>query len=765
MHVVTSYTLDAPTVGDWKLPPIGKPISNIGIYILDDHERPVPVGVWGEIYIGGASGFVGYINRVGLTAEKLSVGPVICGDNDMGGLYRTGDIGRWLEDGNIEFRSRKDFQVKIRGFRVEPGEIEIKILSMENVRECAVVAREDAFHQKHLVAYVVKGDIEVEELNRILSDDLPRYMIPRVVVVESLPRLPNKKVDRSRLPGVDLESAVGAAGGYAAPCTSIQEKLVEIWAKVLGVEQDHIGIDHSFFEIGGHSLKATIMISLIHKELEVKVPLTQVFKTPSIRELSRFIADAAGDKYASIEPVEEKEYYPLSPAQRRMYFVQQLNIESSFYNMPQFFELEGELEWKKMEESFIISIRRHESLRTSFVRIEGQPMQKVHQPHEVEFKIEYYAAETGKQGAGRMEFADRLINNFVRPFDLSRVPLFRVGLIKVENGRHILMKDMHHIIGDGSSIGTSTKEFMSLYKGEELPLLRLQYKDFSEWQNKAKEGEGIRKQEEYWLKVFAGEIPVLKMPTDYPRPAKWQFVGDWISFDLGTGSTKALKYLALQEGATLYMILLAIYNILIAKLSGQEDIVVGSAAAGRRHADLEPLFGIFLNMLAMRNYPRGEKTFIEFLREVIDTTVAAYANQDYQFENLIERVIVNRDVSRHPLFDVMFGLQNMDFPEIEVPGLKSRPYMYKNRTARVDMTMLGAESGENLIFAVEYNTTLFKEETIERFVEYYQRIAASVIENPGKKIKEIEIITEEENTRILSNKGDDESAIRMDFDI
>jgi non-ribosomal peptide synthetase component F len=327
------------------------------------------------------------------------------------------------------------------------------------------------------------------------------------------------------------------------------------------------------------------------------------------------------------------------------------------------------------------------------------------------------------------------------------------------------MLDMHHIISDGISAGIAMKDFMAFFGRKELPELTLQYKDFSEWQNNNRKAGEIKQQENYWLKVFEGEIPVLKLPGDYPRPQHRSFEGASVRFSIGEKEATALKEIMLEERTTLHILLLAIYNLLLAKISGQEDIVVGMAAAGRRHEDLQGIIGMFLNMLAIRNHPKPNKTFKEFLREVKARALEAYDNQDYQFEDLVGKVVVNRAVDRHPLFDTAFGLQNMELPEIKIPGLKLKPYRYEKRRSKVDLLLIAVEAGGNIDFVMEYNTQLFKVETIERFILYFKRLVASILENPHQPLKNMHITSEEEVHEIMMIKSEAQQAIQIDFDI
>jgi acyl carrier protein len=616
------------------------PIENVKIYILDNYLKPVPTNVIGEIYIGGAALARGYLNNPELAAQKFVISHlslVISSSkkhskaaNDR--LYQTGDLAKPLPDGNIEFLGRRDQQVKIRGYRIELGEIENRLLNNSQVKEAVVVAREEADGDRYLCAYIVPafpgpastrgstGAFESSGLRKFLSEELPAYMVPSyIAALDEIPLTPNGKVDRKALPGPVPE----AAADYAAPGNALEEKLVEIWLDVLGLSRDAwhdsqgnhliIGINDNFFELGGHSLKATILVSKIHKELNVKVPLAEVFKHQTIRGLSKYIGDMGEDKYASIEPVEKKEYFALSSAQKRLYFLQQTDLNSTGYNMPFTFPLGENIEKNKLESTLKQLIARHENLRTSFTVVDGEPTQRVHD--EVEFKLEYFNHEThekhergdqSKVFGGPGTFFQKgswppeaIIKNFIRPFDLTRAPLMRSGLIKLPEGLHIWMVDMHHIISDGTSHMILSEDFLAFYNGTELEPLRLHYKDFSQWQNRSVESCGIKDQESYWLELFSGEIPRLELPADNKRPEVFTFAGDVYSFRLDREDALKFKALGSRNGATLYMNILAVVNTLFYKYSGQKDIIIGTGIAGRPHADLQHIIGMFVNTLGI----------------------------------------------------------------------------------------------------------------------------------------------------------------------
>ncbi|MCP4216226.1 MAG: hypothetical protein GY765_16380 [bacterium] len=610
-------------------------------------------------------------------------------------LYRTGDLARMLPDGNILFVGRVDFQVKIRGFRVEPGEIENRLLEHEAVTEAVVIDRTKD-NDRFLCAYIVPNasfnhppETEIEDLLRDhISAALPAYMVPaHIITIEQIPLTPNGKVDRKALP----EPGVEAGNNFVAPATETEKLLQNIWAEVLGLDKESIGAQSDFFRIGGHSLKAAILTGAIHKETDVKIPLMEIFKSPTIKGLAKYIDSAGKQIFETIPVAEKKEYYPLSSAQKRLYLLYRMAPGAVNYNMPQLIPLgaasqadgtpsqaegtpsqadgtashvgesvshENETQSNRenspavenLENIFKTLIARHESLRTSFHMNQGQPAQQIHET--VEFKIEDLAAPNAGQQSGQNSPTGHIQP---RPFDLTKPPLLRVALDATAS---LLFIDMHHIITDGTSQEILTKEFGTLANGGSLPPLKLQYKDFSQWQSSSSRQEVIKRQEEYRLNQLAGELPVLNLPLDFPRPTVQSFDGGNVGFHLSPAENAQLNQLCLDLDITLFMMLLGIVNVFLARLSGQEDIIVGSTVAGRPHADLQDIIGMFVNTLALRNTPQGAKPFNHLLQEIKTSTLTAFENQDYPFEDIVDRVQVSRDTARNPVFDIMLSLQN-----------------------------------------------------------------------------------------------------------
>jgi len=722
--------------------PIGRPISNSTAYIVDKNSQPVPVGVRGELWVGGDGVARGYLNNPQSTREQFINNPF-----GRGRVYRTGDLVEWQSSGDISFFGRKDQQVKIRGYRIETGEIETRLLQYENISKAVVAVRKDENQEKYLCAYIVPSQLENHgtlnpvELREFLADKLPDYMIPAYFVsIEKIPLTTNGKVDWKALPDPRLK----ISGEYTPPADEIEKKLAELWSETLGIEKKMIGREADFFELGGHSLKATTLISKIHKAFEVNIPLLEIFTNPTLKELSSSIKTREKESFVSIEKTEEKEYYPMSSAQRRFYLLQQVDLESPTYNTPLVVELEGNLADDKLEDTFNRLIRRHESFRTSFVIVNDQPVQKI--DRETNFQVNCYETDEAH--------ANQLIETLMKSFSLDRAPLLRVGLIKIEKQRSILAVNMHHIISDGTTMGILMKEFMALYHGEPLPPVHLQYKDFSEWQTRMITSGRLKQQETFWLKELAGEPPVLELPLDYERSGVQGFAGKTLGFWLGEEETAGLKILAANEEATLYMVLLAILNVLLAKLCGQEDIIIGAGLAGRRHADLQQVTGVFINTLAMRSFPAHHLAFRSFLKDLRKRVLNAFENQDYPFDDLVARLKLTTPKGRAPLFDIMFDVQNMDIPKFEADGITLKPRGYETKLARFDMTILATEMRKDVYFTIEYSTGLYKQETIDYFIGYFKQIVSVVIENPGKNINQIEILPGKEKQRILNRFND-----------
>jgi tyrocidine synthetase-3 len=718
---------------DINLNNIGRPLPTMTTYIMDKNSRLLPIGITGELCVGGHGVGRGYLNNPELTKEKFIENPYKPGER----IYKSGDLARWLPDGNIEYLGRMDHQVKVRGFRIELGEIENKLLKDERIKEAVVLTREDQDGNKDLVAYIVTTDeLDISAIKAQLSSMLPDYMIPSFFVkVESIPLTSNGKVDRKKL--LSIENTEHIHKEHELPGNNIENKLVEIWKDILDVKE--VGVKDNFFKLGGHSLKAATLISRIHKEFSVDMPLRAVFTNGNIKSIAEYIMDAESIMYSSIEKASEREYYPSSSAQKRLFILNKLEGDNVTYNMPIAMLAEGKLDKGRFERAFKTLIQRHESLRTSFELVDQEPIQRIVKG--IEFNIDYIKLQK--------ESVESKISDFIRPFDLGKAPLLRVGLIELEEDRNIILIDMHHIISDGESISIFLNELVNLYEGTLVPELKIQYKDFSEWQNRLLKTERVKEQEKYWLDKFAEEIPVLNMPLDYQRPPVQSFRGDRVSFGIDKKLSEGLHLIASETGSTLYMVLLAGFNILLSKYSGQEDIVIGTPIAGRSHSDLGNVIGMFVNMLAMRNYPRGDKTFKEFLSEVKENALEAYENQDYQFEELVHKLEAKRDLGRNPLFDNMFVMQDNTLKEVYINGLRISPFNINYNISKYDISLYALESTNCLDLIIEYNVNLFRRDTIIRFFNHFVNVLNQITWDTDKKISNIDLLSQTEKNQIL----------------
>ncbi len=745
------------SVGEYQTSiPYGKPIANNYFYILDEGLNPVSEGVAGELYIGGVGVARGYINDKKKTETSFIKNKFIRSGNEL--MYKTGDLGRMLPDGNIEFLGRIDHQVKIRGFRVELGEIENAILKHEFVKDAVVIDRVDSTGNKQLCAYFVSiVDTEIPDIREFLLKKLPDYMVPAYFVrLDSIPLTTNGKIDRKALP--EPESGFHLERSYAAPENDVQSKLVMIWQEVLGLDGGSIGINDNFFEIGGHSLSATTLVSKIHKAYDVMIPLKEVFIRQTVKSLAEYIDKAEKSNiYKSIEPVETQDFYQLSSAQKRLFILDRLEGCSTTYNMPSITLVEGTIDREHFGNIARQLVKRHDAFRTAIVVVNGKPVQKIFE--NVDFKLEYLEADGTSIGDSVN------VKRFIQPFKLDEPPLLRIKLLKLGEGKHMMFIDMHHIISDGTSIGILIKEFTDLYRGDELPPLRIQYRDFAYWQNKLSESEYMKKSEEYWLNLLSGKIPVMDLPTDYERPLVKSYDGDRVYFRINNERTKDLKAIASETNTTLFMVLLSAFNILMHKYTAQTDILIGVGIAGRPHADLENIIGMFVNMLVMRNHPMEEKTFIEFLSEVRENSLKAFENQDYQFEELVDKLKLERDPGRNPIVDVVFTLQNMDIPNVEINGLKFMPYESDTYKSKFDLTLFATEMEDGIQFVVEYSTDLFSKTTIENLSQHLIKIINILVSDRNIKLRDIEILDKNRMERISEAiiKQRQEVAADIDF--
>ncbi|OKP97904.1 non-ribosomal peptide synthetase [Paenibacillus sp. P46E] len=713
---------------------IGRPITNTKVYIVDPANQIVPIGATGEICISGMGLAKGYLYNETLTEEKFVNNPFLQGAK----MYKTGDLGRWRPDGSIEYFGRLDNQIKIRGFRIEIGEIEQQLLKQQVIKEAVVVDRIDQREEKYLCAYVTADtELEVSQVRDDLAKVLPSYMLPGYIIqIEQLPLTPNGKIDRKQLPEPDLNRMRGA---YEAPRSEVEEQLAAIWGNVLGMEG--ISIHDDFFDLGGHSLTAALTVSQVRKVLGVDIKVRELFEHSTIQRLGSLISSLERQEYASITQAASQPYYTASSAEKRMYALWEMDKQSIVYNVPVVLEFQEALEDARVEAVLNEIVQRHEALRTHFEVVNGEVVQYIHESWKLDFTGE--ALHEGE--------VEEAIRTFVTPFDLSEAPLLRSRLLRCGAAKSILLLDVHHIVMDGISIGVFIREFQALYEGAVLEAPVLQYKDYSEWQNSRNGQEVMNREEDYWLERLSGELPLLNLHTDEERPRVKQFEGDRIHFEAGAELTAALQRVARETGTTIYMVLLAIYNVMLWKYTGQEDIIVGTVESGRSHSELQETMGMFVNTVALRNYPAGSRTFREFLEEVKRHTLADFEHTHYQFEKVIQKLNLKSDTSRNPLFDVMFVLENLDY------GLKTNVEQAKIKLiepmadiAKFDLTLTAKEANDNLDFSLEYCSRLFSKATVMRMGEHYTRLLAEVAATPDKELGGLDMITDQEKQMLLN---------------
>ncbi|MCP4150042.1 MAG: SDR family oxidoreductase, partial [bacterium] len=543
------------------------------------------------------------------------------------------------------------------------------------------------------------------------------------------------------------------SGSYMPPRNKNEKILVNIWQNFFGINE--VGIRDDFFELGGDSLQAVNILNRVHKEVNLKLSLHDFFDKPTIEKVAASMPEIDETEitpYSTIEKAEVKKYYPLSKVQKRLYAIQQMDLDNIAYNESIVMRLEGAPEIDRIEKAFIKLIERHESFRTTFKEIDGAPVQEIHS--DVSFAIETTGSADGE--------GDVRLREFLAPFTLSEAPLLRVGLIKTGEERYLFIISIHHMITDGISVAVMLRDFNRFYRGEGLPPLRIQYKDYTMWQMEPPQLEQTAKQKRYWQEQFSGSIPVLQLPTDYPRPGVQSFEGNTITFEIHEKVSRELHRLAEEHGFTLYILLLALFNILLSKYSGQEDIIVASPSAGRRHADLENIIGIFVNTLVMRNAPQPGQSFLDFLTEVKQNSLHAFENQDYQFDDLLEHLELKRDRSRNPLFDAMFTLQNAGNEGLEIQGLTFKPYEFDNKMAKFDLS-LDIYEGESKLFAkLEYCIKLFKKETMQRFINHFLNITEEAVANPASTLTQINMLSEAEEKQLLYEFNNTQAAYPKD---
>jgi amino acid adenylation domain-containing protein len=771
---------------DDEVIPVGRPLANTQVYLCDDGLQPVPIGVPGTLYIAGDGLARGYFKRPDLTAEKFI--PIAdFGERTMPQskirnsqsalrMYNTGDLARYLPDGRIECLGRGDHQVKIRGFRIELGEIEAICAQHPAVEQVVVVAREDEPGNKRLVAYLVgRAQLPVtnNELRQLLKTKLPDYMVPSAFVfLETLPRNPNGKIDRKRLPAPEA-SGFESSEAFVEPQTAVEKQLAKIWAKVLGVGR--VGRYDNFFELGGHSLLAMQVSSRVLEAFQIELPVRRVFESPALAELATVIEQRQQaltakeeKKLPAISRRTTNEALPLSFAQQRLWFLDRFEPGAVIYNIPLVIRILGKLDIAAVEWSLNEIVRRHEALRTTFGVVADQPVQLIANTWRVPLEIvSLQALPKSQREAEARRLATQETN---QPFDLEKGPLLRTTLLRLDEAENVLILTVHHIVFDGWSLEMFMRELKALYEAftagqpspvsvEPLPELAIQYADFAIWQRQWLQGETLTSQINYWKQQLA--VPqggtVLELPIDRPRPAIQTFRGAAKTFLFSKSFSETLLHLSQREGATLFMTLLAAFKALLHRYSGQRDITVGTPVANRNHPEIESLIGFFVNTLVLHTDMSGNPSFRELLARVRQVTLGAYDHQELPFERLVEELQLPRDLSRSPLVQAMFSLQNVPNQSVAVSGLKFNRLRIEHGTAMFDLSLFFWKKEDGLIGVLEYNTDLFDADTIGRMIGHYETLLKSLVANPAQRLSDLPLLREPERRQLLAEWNDTRS--------
>ncbi|APY95492.1 non-ribosomal peptide synthetase [Burkholderia pseudomallei] len=739
---------------------IGRPIANTRVYVLDAWLRPAPIGVAGELYIGGVQVARGYLNRPELTRERFIDDPFVAG----GRLYKTGDLARWRTDGSLEYLGRNDFQVKIRGFRIELGEIEAQLAKVTGVREVVVLARDSAADtdqnadlnasatanssEKSLVAYYT-GDADVAALRAQAAQHLPSYMVPSAYVrLDAWPLTPNGKLDRRALPAPADDAYARAE--YEAPRGAKEEALAEIWRELLHVER--VSRHDNFFELGGHSLLAVQLVSRLRQALSVEVALGTVFDAPVLSALASRLDDNTAEVLPPIPLAPRDGRIALSLAQQRLWFLTQLEGVSEAYHMSGAVRLDGPLNREVLQRALNRIVMRHEALRTCFVREKGEPIQVI-QPH-ADLTMSYHDLREAEQSEQRAK--DLSQAHASAPFDLSRDLPVRVLLLQLADEAHVVQVVMHHIASDGWSVGVFLQELSALYgsliaeQDDPLAPLPLQYADYAAWQRRWLASGQLEKQGAFWQTNLSGAPTLLELPTDRPRPPKQSHAGASVEVKLGAALSERVKRLSQRHGVTPYMTLLSSWAAVLSRLSGQEEVVIGSPVAGRNRTEVEALIGFFVNTLALRLDLSSEPTVGELLKRTKAQVLSAQAHQDLPFDQVVERVKPPRSTAHPPLFQVMFVWQNMPAGELTIPGLTIRAVETPLQTAQFELTLSLQEAGDDIVGHLNYASALFDESTVRRYVTYWRRLLEGMTAGPANvSVARLPLLDEAERKQVV----------------
>ncbi|MGK7940310.1 MAG: amino acid adenylation domain-containing protein [Crocosphaera sp.] len=759
----TIWSLSNYISNDQEKITIGRPIANTEIYILDTNLQPVPMGVTGELYLGGDGLARGYLNRPKLTREKFINSPF----KPENKLYKTGDLVRYRKDGKVEFLGRIDQQVKIRGFRIELGEIETVLKQHSQVKEVKVIAKNNKQKKTQLVAYIIATSDKqikdeqnsnlfpsetVTEIRQYLQQRLPNYMIPSAFVkLQSFPLTPNRKIDFRAFPEPDFSSFQKE---YIAPRTEIEEILAMIWSEVLNINT--IGRYDNFFELGGHSLLGTQIISRIRDKFEVEIPLYLLFECPTIAQLSEHIELSNNLNNSPLLPAiqsrQSSNYLPLSFSQEALWFLTQLEPNSTAYNMSFILEIKGSLNIIALEKSISKVIERHEILRTNFIILDDQPTQIIN-PN-TDFKLPIFDLSNLVENQKIIEAQKNVKQLAECPLDLGKDILFSVQLLKLDSDLYWLSFNIHHIIFDAWSYEKLQQELFKLYQGysqeklPQLPPISIQYADFSLWQHHWFTDKNLESELNYWKQQLRGTLPILQLPTDFPRPPIQTHQGDSYSWELSPELTTKIKSFCQEEGVTLFMTLLAVFKILLSRYTAEKDIIVGTPIASRNRTEIENLIGFFINTLALRTNLGENPSFRELLNRVQQVTLDAYSHQDLPFEKLVKELKPERNLSHNPIFQVWFNMINLPKNGIDCDGLQVKSIPVVETMTKFDLSLYIEEESKNIKLEFVYNNLLFKSKTIEGMARHFQKLIEQVIINPENNISSFSLLSEKERYQL-----------------
>ncbi|MCF5736479.1 syringopeptin non-ribosomal peptide synthetase SypC, partial [Pseudomonas syringae] len=730
---------------------IGKPMANTRIYLLDAHQQPVPYGVAGEIFIGGDGVARGYLNLAEVNAERFLADPF--SNSPDARMYKTGDLARYMADGRIEYLGRNDFQVKVRGFRIELGEIEARLGNCKGVKEAVVIAREDNPGEKRLVAYVIaqpQASLDVARLRAELAPQLAEYMLPSAfVLLDALPLTPNRKLDRKALPAPADDAF--ASRQHVAPQGTSEKALAQIWQNLLNLEA--VGRHDHFFELGGHSLLAMRLISQVRQRMGVELSLADIFAQPELAALAEVVAHAAGSSQQPIVPVSRDQALPLSFAQQRLWFLAQLDGGSAAYHIPAGLRLRGSLDQDALKRALDRIVARHEALRTTFVQEQDQdPLQRI-APADIGFSLQLQVL-TGQADAEQQLLAIAT-EEAEEGFDLLNGPLVRGRLVCLADDDHVLLVTMHHIVSDGWSADVLTRELGLLYAAfsagaeDPLPALPVQYADYAVWQRNWLSGDVLQQQRQYWQQTLAGAPSLLTLPSDRPRPAQQDYSGKLLGLVLDADLTRGLKALSQRHGSSLFMTVMAAWAALLGRLAGQDDVVIGTPVANRMRAEVEDLIGFFVNTLAVRVDLSGTPSVQNLLQQVKQQTLAAQANQDLPFEQVVEVVRPQRSLSHSPIFQAMLSWQNNEASDLALGDMALQGVAVAGHTAKFDLTLDMTEVGDQLIGTLEYATALFDERTMQRYLGYFQRLLEAMVADDRQLLEQVPLLDAVEREHLL----------------